>query len=209
MIVELAVLFCLQAPVPGRVVSPFAPAGRFDGHWGVDLAATHGSPVRASGTGTVTFAGVVAGMRSVTIDHGGGLRSSVSFLSEILVGKGREVQAGTVIGMAGAAHDDAALHFSVRLDGRYVDPLPYMVCAAGDPSRLYLLPPPEQRSARSGRMSRGQPPDSYPRRGAQRLTGWNLRPTPHRPPPGRRGRLPPARARSNHLPSGRVPVAEG
>ncbi len=91
MIVELAVLLCLQAPVPGSVVAPFAPAGRYEGHWGIDLAARYGSPVRASGSGVVTFAGSVAGMRSVTIDHGGGLRSSVSYLSEILVEAGTAV----------------------------------------------------------------------------------------------------------------------
>ena len=75
-------------------MAPFAPVGRYEGHWGLDLAARYGSPVRAAGAGIVTFAGSVAGMRSVTIDHGGGLRSSVSYLSEILVETGMRVVAG-------------------------------------------------------------------------------------------------------------------
>lgn len=196
MIVELAVLLCLQAPVPGEVVAPFAPAGRYEGHWGLDLAATYGSPVRAAGDGVVTFAGIVAGMRSITIDHGNGLRSSVSYLSQIHVDQGVNVKAGMMIGRSGLAHDRIALHFSVRVDGEYTDPLPFLLCGAGDPSRLYLLPPPNRVNAwsRRGRWSRGDPGGSYPRRRAQRPTRGNLRPSPHRPSPGRRGRLSPTRA---------------
>ncbi len=196
MIVELAVLFCLQAPVPGEVVAPFAPIGRYEGHWGLDLSANYGSSVRAAGAGLVTFAGSVAGMRSVTIDHGGGLRSSVSYLSEIVVEQGVRVETGIVVGRSGIAHDRAALHFSVRVDGHYSDPLPYLLCGAGDPRRLYLLPPPSRRPAQSRQSgeNRGRLGGSYPRRCAQRPTRGYLRPSSHRPPPGRRGRLPPARA---------------
>ena len=142
MILELAVLLCLRAPVPGRVEAPYEPAGRYEGHWGVDLEAPYGSLVRAGGPGVVTYAGSVAGMRSVTIDHGGGLRSSTSYLSQISVEAGTRVAAGTVIGRSGLAHDRAALHFSVRLGADYTDPLPHIVCGAGAPGHLYLLPPP-------------------------------------------------------------------
>jgi len=153
MFVELVVLLCLQAPVAGRVVGPYAPTGAYSGHWGLDLAAGFGTPVRAGGEGVVTFAGSVAGMLSVTIDHGGGLRSSVSFLSVVLVEVGAQVEAGTVVGKSGWAHSGAMLHFSVRVNGEYTDPFPYLVCAAGDPSRLYLLPPPGRVTARTRRTA--------------------------------------------------------
>ena len=59
-------------PVPGDVVREFAPQGAYAGHWGVDLAAEAGTPVRAARDGVVTFAGPVAGRLSaiVTADVG-------------------------------------------------------------------------------------------------------------------------------------------
>ena len=208
MILELAFLFCLQAPVPGRVVAPFAPVGQYEGHWGLDLEARHGTPVRAGGAGVVTFAGSVAGMRSATIDHGGGLRSSVSYLSEILVETGTRVVPGAVIAKSGRAHGEEALHFSVRIDGEYSDPLPHLLCGAGEPGHLYLLPPPNPGRVRS-RWTVGKVRGSYSRRRAQRPTRGNLRPSPYCSSSGRRSRLPPARTRPGHLHAGRPALAEG
>lgn len=188
MIVELAVVFCLEAPVPGRVVAPFAPAGRYEGHWGLDLEARYGTSVRAAGPGVVTFAGSVAGMRSVTIDHGSGLRSSVSYLSEILVETGMRVAPGAVIAKSGMGHGEAALHFSVRIEGEYTDPLPYLLCGAGEPGHLYLLPPPNRSPGRS-RWTGSKVGGSYSHPRAQRPTWGYFRPSPHRSPAGRRGRV--------------------
>ncbi len=70
----------LRPPVDGVIVRGFAPVGRFGGHWGVDFKADPGTPVTAAGGGVVTFAGSVAGRLSVTIAHGGGLRTSYSYL---------------------------------------------------------------------------------------------------------------------------------
>lgn len=179
MIVAAAVLaFCLQAPVPGEMTSPFAPIGHYQGHWGLDLAANPGSQVRAPGPGVVTFAGSVAGMLTVTIDHGGGLRSSVSYLESILVAHGDEVGSGEVVGRSGAAHGRPQLHLSVRVNGEYVDPEPFLACGAGQPGRLYLLPPPAR---------------SYARTRAHRPVGGNFRSTSHRPSSRRRRGLSPAR----------------
>jgi murein DD-endopeptidase MepM/ murein hydrolase activator NlpD len=179
----MVLLFCLRAPVPGPVVAPYAPIGRYEGHWGVDLAAPLESPVRAAGDGVVTFAGTVAGMMSVTIDHGGGARSSVSYLSGILVGEGARIEAGTIVGRSGRSHQTAAVHFSVRIDGAYTDPLPHLMCV-GSPGHLYLLPPPASPVARRrltpvGDIARGR---SYPQPGAHRLTRRNLRSSPHSSP---------------------------
>jgi murein DD-endopeptidase MepM/ murein hydrolase activator NlpD len=65
----------------------------------------------------------------VTIDHGGGLLSTASFLSERLVRKGDGVIQGQPIGRSGSGHPGdlrASLHFGVRLNATYVDPLDYL-----------------------------------------------------------------------------------
>ncbi len=101
---------------------PFAP-----GHRGVDVAAPPGSPVHASATGRVSFAGSVAGNRSVTVDHGGGLRTSYSFLVAIAVKTDDEVEQGQVVGTLGAGHPNQGLpahvHLSARHGELYFDPL--------------------------------------------------------------------------------------
>src|SRR5215470_6669685 len=60
------------------VTRPFQPPPEpwLPGHRGVDLAATPGAVVRAAGAGTVAFAGQVAGVGVVSIDHPGGLRTT-------------------------------------------------------------------------------------------------------------------------------------
>ena len=77
--------------------------------------------------GTVSFAGSVAGNRSITVDHGDDLLTSYSFLETLEVKKGDEVDLGTVVGTVGRGHSggDAPthVHLSARRDGVYFDPL--------------------------------------------------------------------------------------
>ena len=99
------------------------------GHRGIDIAAQVGSTVRAPSPGVVSFAGNVGGRLFVTIDHGGGLLSTCSFLSALLVHKGDLVVQGEVIGLSGTGHvgdTTPNVHFGVRLNGQYVDPLDYL-----------------------------------------------------------------------------------
>ena len=63
------------------------------------------------------FAGQVAGVVWVTVDHGGGLRTSYGPLRRVAVRRGGTVAAGAVLAVAAGP-----LHFGVRVDGRYVDP---------------------------------------------------------------------------------------
>ncbi|HEX5630830.1 MAG TPA: M23 family metallopeptidase, partial [Acidimicrobiia bacterium] len=112
----------LAAPVSGPVVAGFAPQGYYGGHWGVDLAVPEGSPVGAAAAGTVTFAGSVAGMLTVTVNHGGVVRTSYSYLSSVAVSAGDRVARGTVVGASGMDHDRAAVHWSLRVGDVYVDP---------------------------------------------------------------------------------------
>jgi len=58
--------------------------------------------VVAVAAGIVTFAGSVAGRLSVTVHHGGGVRTSYSYLSAASVTLGEVVTAGTVLGSPGS-----------------------------------------------------------------------------------------------------------
>jgi murein DD-endopeptidase MepM/ murein hydrolase activator NlpD len=128
-------------PVPGRVVAGFAPIGDYAGHWGVDFAADPGSPVRAVADGAVTFAGSVAGRLSVSVDHGRGLVTTLSYLSGVSVEKGRFVRGGDVLGESGLAHGTASVHLSLRIAGQYVDPMMLFSCRVGDISEALRLVP--------------------------------------------------------------------
>ncbi|MBW3621752.1 MAG: peptidoglycan DD-metalloendopeptidase family protein [Actinobacteria bacterium] len=113
-------------PVEGTVARGFdAPATPFGaGHRGVDLAAGSGAPVRAPAPGRVDFAGGVAGVRWVTLDHGDGLRTSYGELGSIAVEPGEEVAAGDPLGTVDGAHGRAGLlHWSAREGRDYVDPM--------------------------------------------------------------------------------------
>lgn len=142
---------CLTAPVPGPVVAGFAPVGDYEGHWGIDFAAEVGDPVAAPVGGTVTFAGSVAGMKTVTIQPVEGVKVSVSYLSSIEVSTGDAVGEGAFVGTAGLAHGEPAVHLSVRIDDVYVDPAPFLDCQPTDITRaLRLVTPPQPYPRRRG-----------------------------------------------------------
>lgn len=127
----------LHPPVNGPVGEGFAPIGRYAGHWGIDFRVAEGSAVRAADDGIVTFAGVVVGNRSVTIDHGG-VKTSYSYLTRILTKSGAGVARGEVIALSGLHRLESALHFSVRVGGIYVDPEPWLRCLVAPGPGLWL-----------------------------------------------------------------------
>lgn len=132
-------------PVTGPVIRGFdPPTSPFGaGHRGIDVAVPLGTPILAPEAGTVSFAGRVAGELFLTLDHGGGLSSTYSWLSSVAVREGDVVAVGQLIGTTGAGHPGAAvphLHLGVRLDGRYMDPLAYLsVLGVQDLIRLVPL----------------------------------------------------------------------
>lgn len=97
------------------------------GHRGVDVGAAAGSAVRASAPGTVSFAGSVAGNRTVSVDHPDGVRTTYSYLASALVRAGDAVERGRAVGTVGAGHPGSGLgphvHLSARRGGVYFDPL--------------------------------------------------------------------------------------
>lgn len=131
----------LDWPVAGPVVAGFAPVGRYGGHWGLDIGVPEGTTVRSAGAGVVSFSGEVAGTVAVTVDHGGGLKTTVSSVAERLVATGTPVVAGRPLARSGVHADRPAVHVSARIDGRYVDPLPLFGCAATVPAGAVRLVP--------------------------------------------------------------------
>jgi murein DD-endopeptidase MepM/ murein hydrolase activator NlpD len=104
-------------------------------HSGADLIAPYGSPVRAAEAGTVIFAGRYFGYGNmVDIQHPDGLVTRYAHLSVFAKGlhAGNSVSLGETIGNIGTtghAHG-AHLHFEVRINGRAVDPAPYLALAS-------------------------------------------------------------------------------
>ena len=95
-------------------------------HLGVDLASTAHSPIPAANSGKVILAGPLGIYgNTVLIDHGCGLVSMYSHLSQIETEAKREVKKGETIGRTGAtglAGGDH-LHFSILVHGVFVNPI--------------------------------------------------------------------------------------
>ncbi|WP_234983474.1 M23 family metallopeptidase [Demequina sp. NBRC 110053] len=95
------------------------------GHRGIDLHAAAGDTVVAPARGVVSFAGVVVDRAVLTITHDDGRLSSFEPV-DALVEVGSRVAAGEPVGTVapGSAHcETACVHWGVRQDGRYLDPL--------------------------------------------------------------------------------------
>lgn len=105
------------------------PQNWLPGHRGVDLVAAPGQSVLAAGAGTVVFAGTVAGKPVVSVDHPGGLRTTYEPV-EAAVTAGRLIDRGTVLGTVVPGHPECAaaacLHWGLRRDRDYLDPLPLL-----------------------------------------------------------------------------------
>jgi murein DD-endopeptidase MepM/ murein hydrolase activator NlpD len=118
----------LRGPIMRGYEQPSSPYAA--GHRGIDIGAAYGTPVRAAADGVVHFAGKVAGSLFVSIDHAHGLQTTYSWVSEVDTNKGAHVQAGDAIAMSGYGHPGSTepthLHFGVKDDGDYVDPMLYL-----------------------------------------------------------------------------------
>jgi len=98
-------------------------------HEGVDLAADYGDPIRAAAAGTVVVAGYDGGYGNrIDIDHGNGYHTWYCHLSRIDVRAGQFVRKAEHIALAGSTGESTGphLHYQVMLDGRAVDPTPYL-----------------------------------------------------------------------------------
>lgn len=103
--------------------------GIYTGHTGVDIGASYGSPVYAAADGTVIIASNSYGGYgvAVVIDHGSGISTLYGHNDHVKVSVGQKVSRGQVIAASGNSGVSTGphLHFEVRINGAYVNPMQY------------------------------------------------------------------------------------
>jgi murein DD-endopeptidase MepM/ murein hydrolase activator NlpD len=110
----------------GNRVHPIFKSRRM--HTGVDLASKTGTPIYASGDGVVEKAQWVSGYgKYVEIKHVNGFETGYGHQSRIADGikPGVRVRQGQIIGYVGSTGNSTGphLHFEIKVNGRFVDPL--------------------------------------------------------------------------------------
>lgn len=108
---------------PARITSrfgwrthPLSGTRRF--HSGIDIGAPTGTPVVATGTGTVISAGWNGGYgKAIIIQHNDVQQTLYGHLSQISVQPGQVIEQGTVIGLVGSTGNSTGphLHFETRM----------------------------------------------------------------------------------------------
>ncbi|QYJ07434.1 M23 family metallopeptidase [Qipengyuania flava] len=99
-------------------------------HKGVDLAAPTGTPIYATADGYVSKAQWFSSYgKYVSIEHGANLQTRFAHMSRITVEAGERVEKGDLIGYVGSTGRSTGphLHYEVRINGKAVNPIPYMV----------------------------------------------------------------------------------
>lgn len=127
-----------------RITSLFGPRralmpGLSNFHWGLDIAGPAGTPVYSAENGVVerihypfpnqTYGGKSTGNNNyIVIRHANGISTAYLHLKTINVSVGQNVSRGQTIGTIGSTGYSTGphLHFEVRINGRRVDPLPYI-----------------------------------------------------------------------------------
>jgi murein DD-endopeptidase MepM/ murein hydrolase activator NlpD len=97
-------------------------------HKGVDMAAPMGTPIRASGDGTVDFAGTSNGYGNlVVLNHWSNYSTAYGHMSRFASGlrRGQKVSQGDIIGYVGATGwaTGPHLHYEFRIKGQATDPM--------------------------------------------------------------------------------------
>ncbi|HOR26520.1 MAG TPA: M23 family metallopeptidase [Candidatus Sumerlaeota bacterium] len=123
-----------QMPMKGRLTSsfgyrrhPIGGQGRM--HKGLDIAAPHGTTVRAAADGVVTKARYSSSYGyHVILRHGNGYETLYGHLSKRLVKEGDRVKQGDPIGKEGDTGYSTGphLHFEIRHNGKALNPLAYV-----------------------------------------------------------------------------------
>lgn len=123
-------------PVPGytRITSSFGMrthpiTGIYKLHTGVDISAPMGASFIAANDGVVVKSEMnTAYGNMIMINHGGGVSTLYAHGSERLVEVGQEVKRGDEVLKVGSTGYSTGphAHFEVRINGQYVDPIPYI-----------------------------------------------------------------------------------
>lgn len=120
-------------PLDSYVTNVFGHMGMRNGqfvgyHEGIDYRGRVGTSVLAPAPGVVILAeGLEVRGNTIFVDHGAGVVTGYFHLSQIEVASGDVVYAGQQIGQVGATGlvTGPHLHWELRVNGRWVDPLPF------------------------------------------------------------------------------------
>jgi murein DD-endopeptidase MepM/ murein hydrolase activator NlpD len=111
----------------GWRIHPYYKISKF--HYGMDFTAPFGTPVYATGNGTIvaTLSSQRGLGKHIILDHGFGYNSIYAHLSNFNVRVGQKVQRGDIIGFVGSTGMSVAnhLHYEIKLNGVNVDPVNY------------------------------------------------------------------------------------
>jgi murein DD-endopeptidase MepM/ murein hydrolase activator NlpD len=102
---------------------------RYKLHSGIDIAAPRGTPVLATGAGTVVLSEYNSGYGNfIELDHGGGIVSRYAHCSRRMVEVGDEVLRGDLIATVGSTGQSTGphLHYEILVDGEFIDPLDFI-----------------------------------------------------------------------------------
>ncbi len=111
----------------GMRADPFTGLPAF--HQGIDLAAPHGTSIKAFQGGKVTYSGWLPGYgKTVVVEHGDGHESIYAHCSSLYATKGDLAAQGTTLGAVGSTGRSTGnhLHFEVRRNGQAVNPIPFL-----------------------------------------------------------------------------------
>jgi len=98
-------------------------------HTGIDIGVPMNQSIVAAQNGTVIHSGWLGGYgKVIMVDHGGGIVTLYAHNSKLLVKEGQRINKGQVIAKSGSTGMSTGphLHFEVRENGNYVDPLKYV-----------------------------------------------------------------------------------
>ncbi|MES2338090.1 MAG: M23 family metallopeptidase [Pseudomonadota bacterium] len=101
-------------------------------HAGVDIPGPIGTPIYATADGVIARAERSGGYGNlVEVNHGKGIETRYGHLSKILVAPNTKVVRGQLIGLMGSTGRSTGshLHYEVRIEGRAVNPMPYLQTA--------------------------------------------------------------------------------
>jgi murein DD-endopeptidase MepM/ murein hydrolase activator NlpD len=105
-------------------------------HKGIDIPAPKGTPILASKTGLVIYRGYQKrGYGNVIIlQHEDGSHTVYAHAQKTIVKKGKSVEKGQVIGFVGRTGKTTGshLHFEIKLEGTFVNPLEYLARTEDD-----------------------------------------------------------------------------
>lgn len=134
---------CISSPFGPRVLPNLPFAGTY--HYGVDLPAPAGAPVLAAAAGTVIrIQRKGPGGLEMLVQHDGfiGIYSHFGMVAPAFAEGKRSVAAGEKLGVVGRTglSSGAHLYFEMMLDGKPIDPAPYVGVPACSAQAQHITP---------------------------------------------------------------------